>query len=206
VSRLLLRHDTLTSSSRLRAWGRRTSGLAGAVTLAFGVGACGLAKRINHPTSADAANVYVDAGPVTYQVQISRALNPFSTEDAQYLAGIPKAQTIPADQLWFAVFVWAKNQSGRPQTTTDQFAITDSSGTVYHSWPLNPQVNPYAWASERLTPDETEPAPDSTASYGPTQGGLVLFRLSTAVYSNRPLTLDIYASGQSKPTTVALDL
>jgi hypothetical protein len=35
---------------------------------------------------------------------------------------------------------------------------------------------------------------------------LVLFRLSTAVYSNRPLTLDIYASGQSKPTTVALDL
>jgi hypothetical protein len=82
--------------------------VAGAVTLALGVGACGLAKRINHPTSADAANVYVDAGPVTYQVQISRALNPFSTEDAQYLAGIPKAQTIPANQLWFAVFVWRR--------------------------------------------------------------------------------------------------
>jgi hypothetical protein len=193
------------TSNRSR-WARRAGVLATAAGLALGVGACGLAKRINHPTSADQANIYVNAGPVTYQVQISRALNPFSTEDAQYLAGIPKAQSIPADQLWFAVFVWAKNQSGRPQTTTGKFAITDSSGTVYHPWPLNPQVNPYAWAPMRLAADETEPAPDSTASYGPTQGGLVLFRLSTAVYSNRPLTLDIFASGQSKPTTVSLDL
>jgi hypothetical protein len=192
--------------AHLSAWGRRAAGLVSATVLALGVGACGLAKRINHPTSADAANVYVNAGPITYQVQISRALNPFSTEDAQYLAGIPKAQSISSDQMWFAVFVWAKNQSGHLQTTTDQFSITDSSGTVYHSWPLNSQVNPYAWTPQRLTADETEPAPDSTASYGPTQGGLVLFRLSTAVYSNRPLVLDIYPPGQSKPTTVSLDL
>ncbi len=206
VSRLLSRRDTNKLAAQLPAWGRRAAGLAAVIALTLGVGACGLAKRINHPTSADAANIYVDAGPVTYQVQISRALNPFSTEDAQYLAGIPKAQSIPPDQLWFGVFVWAKNQSGRTQTTTDQFAITDSSGTVYHPWPLNPQLNPYAWTSVQLTPDETEPVPDSSASYGPTQGGLVLFRLSEAVYSNRPLTLDIYATGQSKPTTVSLDL
>jgi hypothetical protein len=208
VSRPLLRRDTSTLSARLPVWGRRAAGLAGAAALALGVGACGLAQRINHPTSADANNnaIYVDAGPVTYQVEISRSLNPYSTEDAQYLAGIPKAQSIPADQLWFAVFVWAKNQSGRTQTTTNHFAITDSAGTVFHAWPLNPQVNPYAWTAERLAPDEIEPEPDTTASYGPTQGGLVLFRLSTAIYANRPLILDIYAAGQSKPTTVTLDL
>ena len=202
VSRILPSRQT----SSLPGWARRVTALAAGIALALGVGACGLAKRINHPTSADAANIDVNAGPVTYQVQLSRALNPFSTEDAQYLAGIPKAQTIPSSQLWFAVFVWAKNQSGHPQTTTDQFAITDSSGRVYHAWPLNPQVNPYAWTSQKLAADETEPAPDTTSSYGPTQGGLVLFRLSTAVYSNRPLTLDIYSPNQSKPTTVSLDL
>jgi hypothetical protein len=193
-------------SSRLPALGRRGAGLAGAVALALGVGACGIAKRVNHPTSADQPYIYVDAGPITYQVQISRALNPYSTEDAQYLAGIPKAQQIPGNQMWFGVFLWAKNQSGHPQTTTDRFAITDSAGDVYHPWPLNPQINAFAWAPQRLANDQTEPGPDTTASYGPTQGSLVLFRLSTAVYSNRPLTLDIFAPGQSKPTTVTLDL
>ncbi|HWD63800.1 MAG TPA: hypothetical protein VG405_01375 [Solirubrobacteraceae bacterium] len=205
MSALYLRRNA-PFANRLSAWARRGAVLAGSTALALGVGACGLAKRINHPTSADAANVYVNSGPITYQVQISRALNPYSTEDAQYLAGIPKAQTIPPTQMWFAVFVWAKNQSGHPQTTSGQFTITDSSGRVYRAWPLNAQVNQYAWAPERLAADDTEPAPDTTASYGPTQGGLVLFRLSTAVYSNRPLTLNIYSPQQSKPTTVALDL
>jgi hypothetical protein len=180
--------------------------VAGAVALTLGLSACGLETRKAHPTSADENNIYVWAGPVTYQVQVTRALNPFATEDAQYLAGIPKAQSIPANQLWFGVFLWAKNQSGHTATSTDHFTITDSSGTVYHSWPLNPQVNPFAWNSEQLQPDGTEPAPDTTASYGPTQGGLVLFRLSESVYANRPLTLNIYATGQSKPTTVSLDL
>jgi hypothetical protein len=183
--------------------GRRAVALLGAVVLALALSAC---ARKDHVTSADAGNLYVNAGPLTYQVQVTRALNPFSTEDAQYLAGIPNAQKIPANQLWFGVFLWAKNQSGRSQTTSDQFAITDSSGTVYHAVNLNPQVNQYAWTPQQLGPDGTEPAPDTTASYGPTQGGLILFRLSDSVYSNRPLTLDIYSPNQTKPTTVSLDL
>ena len=40
-----------------------------------------------------------------------------------------------------------------------------------------------------LEPSGVEPAPSTTASLGPTQGGLVLFKLPTSVYSNRPLTL-----------------
>lgn len=157
-------------------------------------------------TSADAGNLYVNAGPLTYQVQVTRALNPFATEDAQYLAGLRNAQKIPPNQLWFGVFLWAKNQSGRAQTTSDQFAITDSSGTVYHPVTLNPQINQYAWTAQQLGPDGTEPAADTTASYGPTQGGLILFRLNDSVYANRPLTLDIYSPNQVKPTTVSLDL
>ena len=33
--------------------------------------------------------MYVDAGPITYQLQISRQLNQYATEDSQYLAGLP---------------------------------------------------------------------------------------------------------------------
>ena len=185
---------------------RRPLVLAGAVALALGVSACGLESRTAQPTTADASNLYVWAGPMTYQVQITRQLNPYSTEDSQYLAGIPTAQSLPPDQMWFGVFLWAKNQSGRTAVTANNFTITDSLGTVYRPVPLNPVINQYAWSPQKLPPDATEPAPDSTAAYGPTQGGLVLFKLSTAVYSNRPLTLNIYAPGHLKPTTVSLDL
>ena len=46
-------------------------------------------------------------------------------------------------------------------------------------------------AGELLEPSGIEPAPSTTASLGPTQGGLILFKLPTSVYSDRPLTLTI---------------
>ena len=60
--------------------------------------------------------------------------------------------------------------------------------------------------AQTLKPLGTEPEPDSTAYFGPTQGGEVLFKLNNSVYSNRPLTLQIFAPGQSRPSLVSLDL
>jgi hypothetical protein len=57
-----------------------------------------------------------------------------------------------------------------------------------------------------LEPSAKQPGADTTASYGPTQGQLLLFKLPTQVYSNRPLTLQIHAQGQSTPSTISLDL
>ncbi len=72
---------------------------------------------------------------------------------------------------------------------------------------INPAINPLPGPRRRCGRNGTQPAPDSIASFGPTQGGELLFKLSTAVYSNRPLTLLIYAPGQqAKPSTVSLDL
>jgi hypothetical protein len=190
-------------SPRTAAIARRAVLLAAAVVIALALSACG---RKTHVTITDGENIYVNAGPLTYQVQITRELNPFATEDVQYLAGVPKAQSIPPSQLWFAVFLWAKNQSGHPQTSTDRFEIVDSSGNIYHPWPLNPALDTYAWTAQNLQPDGVEPNPDSTAAYGPTQGGEILFRLSDAVFANRPLLLRIYPPNGSKPSTVALDL
>jgi len=71
---------------------------------------------------------------------------------------------------------------------------------------IDTAANPYAWAPQKLAPQDTEPGPDTMASYGPTQGGLILFKLNDSIYSNRPLTLLIYADGQTHPSTVSLDL
>ena len=43
------------------------------------------AARCRNPTSELNNGVYVDAGPVTYQLQISRELNQYAVEDRQYL-------------------------------------------------------------------------------------------------------------------------
>jgi hypothetical protein len=166
------------------------------------VGGCG---QLHHPTQVDGEGEYVDAGPITYQVQISRQLNPYSVEDKEYLNGA-SSTSLSKDQLWFGIFLWAKNQTGHNATTSDSFDIVDTEGTKYYPVHINSSVNPFAWTPQTLAPGATEPNPDAAAAFGPTQGELLLFRLNNAVYSNRPLTLQIYASGQNGPSTVSLDL
>jgi hypothetical protein len=168
------------------------------------VAGCGQEAR---PPTANNNGVYVQAGPITYQLQISRELNPFSTEDSQYLAGLPRhASSLKPDELWYGVFLWAKNQTEQAQTTTDTFDIVDTQGTRYYPLRLNRALNQYAWSARTLQRSQTEPPADTTGSFGPTQGGLLLFKLNTSVYSNRPLTLQIYAPGEARPSSIALDL
>jgi hypothetical protein len=149
--------------------------------------------------------VYVDAGPITYQLQVSRQLNQYAVEDRQYLAGLPEGQgRLTPSQLWFGVFLWAKNQTDQSHPTADKFTIVDTTGDVYHPTPLDAELNGYAWTQQILSPTGIEPAPNTTASFGPTQGGLLLFKLPTSVYSNRPLTLHIFPPSGA-PATISLD-
>lgn len=186
---------------RTRLTPRRLAVLALSVPVALGLAACG---QLSHPTEADSEGVYVDAGPITYQVQISRQLNPFSMEDRAYLIG-KAAGPLKPDQEWFAVFLWAKNQSHGSATTTDRFDIVDTQGSRYYPVPINPKVNPYVWTPETLQHGATEPGPDSPGWFSATQGLELLFRLNTTVYSNRPLTLEIYPR-TGKPSSISLDL
>lgn len=173
---------------------------------AIGLSACGSAQ---HPTDATAENngFYVKGGQIEYQLQVSRALNPYSVEDHQYLTGLPAGTTAPTStQLWYGVFLWAQNGTESPQTTTDSFDIVDTRGAHYYPIAINPAANQYVWTSQRLLPQETEPGPDTTAAAGATGGALVLFKLSTSVYNDRPLTLEIHVPGQSHASTISLDL
>lgn len=161
-------------------------------------------------TVADANNdgSYVLAGNVTYQMQISRELNQYDNEDMEYLAGVAsRDKTLGPDELWYGVFLWAKNQTHSPQATTDSFDIVDTQGNVYYPVPIDASLNPYAWTAQVLPPLSTEPAAGSMASFGPTQGGVVLFKLNNNVYSNRPLILQIRVPGETQvAATISLDL
>ena len=180
---------------------------ASALTLAIGAAACGGNSAGPHVADANNNGGYVLAGPISYQLQISRELNRYSPEDSQYLAGMPAGTVQPgATQEWYGVFLWAKNQSERAATTTDNFEVVDTQGTTYYPVKLNPALNPYVWTSQSLEPLATEPAPDSTASYGPTQGKLVLFKIGTSAYANRPLTLWILGPSGQKLASISLDL
>jgi hypothetical protein len=180
--------------------------VAVAAVLAVALTGCGAAR---HPSDATAENngYYVKAGQVYYQLQVSRELNQYATEDHQYLTGLPAGTAAPtATQLWYGVFLQAFNKSKQPQTTASSFYIQDTQGNKYYPVTLNSSVNGYAWTSTRLSPLETEPAPDTTASTGPTQGAMLLFKLNVSVYNNRPLTLFIQPPGQPQPATISLDL
>ncbi len=172
--------------------------------VALGLAACG---KSGHPPTAENNGVYITAGPITYQLQISRELNQYATEDRQYITGLPAGTaSISPTQLWYGVFLWAKNQTNQIHVTSNNFDIVDTEGNVYVPIAVNPSLNPYAWTPQALTPGSTEPAPDTTASFGPTQGALLLFKLPTTVYDNRPLVLQIKGPAGKVWGRIALDL
>jgi hypothetical protein len=179
------------------------------VILALGVAGCGNDPAHRHVADAGNFGVYVQAGPITYQMEISRELNGYSTEDAQYLEGLPKGTTAPnPDQEWFAVFMWAWNQTKKYHYTAPltDFDMVDTQGNTYYPENIDPQDNPYQWTSQLLAPRGTEPAPDTTAFFGPTQGQILVFKISTTAYANRPLMLQIRGGTQHKvEATISLD-
>ena len=184
---------------------RRLWTIVCAFAVAFGVAACG---QVSDPPSDLNNGVYVDAGPITYQLQVSRELNPYAVEDRQYLTGLPSgvSRTLTPDQLWYGVFLWAKNQTNESHPTAQRFDIVDSSGDIYYPIALDTSVNEFAWTNQVLDPSEIQPAPNTVASAGPTGGSLLLFKLPNSVYANRPLTLNIYPAGGGKPGQISLDL
>jgi hypothetical protein len=181
--------------------------VAAAALVALGLAACG---QSSNPINADANNngVYVDAGdpPVTYQLQVSREMNPYSLQDLAYMVGVPSPMALPPDEEWFGVFLWAKNQTKHPETMASSFDIVDTQGNVYYPVALNPAVNMFAYTPTTLQPNGTYPIPGTPAFYSPPQGALLLFKINDSAYANRPLTLQIHAAGQAQPSTISLDL
>jgi hypothetical protein len=134
---------------------------------------------------------YLDVGPLAYEVQLSRELNPYDVEDAQYLKGLtPAERKLEAGQEWFAVFIQVYNNDSHPAPSATDFTVTDTQENVYTPLPLGPE-NQFGYHAETILRNSRLPALDTIAANGPTQGALLLFKIQTVSLDNRPLILKI---------------
>ena len=135
---------------------------------------------------------YLDVGPLIYQVQLSRQLNPANSEDAGYLQGLtPAEQKLNTGEEWFGVFMQVYNTHDTAAfPSTENITISDTQGNVYT--PLPPPLgNPYAYRAGPVGPSSVVPPADTTAQFGPTQGALLLFKIKVVSLDNRPLKVKI---------------
>jgi hypothetical protein len=169
--------------------------VAAAALATLALGACGDSHtRVTTGTYAGASGKnapYLNVGPLVYEVQISRELNPYNTEDASYLAGLSPAQrALNPGEEWFGVFMQVYNNSGTPHPIATNLTITDTEGNTYA--PIVPDAtNSFAYRGGLLQADSQVPAPNTIAANGPTQGALLLYKIKVISLDNRPLELKI---------------
>jgi hypothetical protein len=159
-------------------------------------------------TSLTGEATYLAAGGLTYQIQLSRELNPSLIQDRTYLAGVPRSAGRPsADEEWFGIWLRVENPRSRPIRSTGGFYLIDTLGNRYYPVPM-PASNVLAYQAQTIPPHTTIPSEDSLAYRSDTQGELVLFKINISAYQNRPVTLHILAADGSGITeaTALVDL
>ena len=142
----------------------------------------------------------LELGDLSFNVQITRYLNPFSPEDAQYLQGAPELKD---GEQYLAVFMQVANEGDGTNVVPYPFHIVDTRGNVFEQ--VKGLDNPFALVSGTpIEPDQSVPGPESAARNGPVQGSMVLFLLPEAANEDRPLELVVPGPGESGK--VELDL
>jgi hypothetical protein len=177
-----------------------------ALTLALvpALSACGHKEDV--VTTAKTEGPYIDLGPLQYQVQISRQLNPALVEDGPYLQGISPADAkLKPTETWFGVFVRVTNDTGKYQPAANDFSIDDTQHHVFKPIAL-PASNGFAYEGGVLPPKSQLPPIDSAASVTSINGQLLLFKLNLDSLANRPLELHFTGAGQSDEARIDLDV
>jgi hypothetical protein len=167
---------------------RRTLLLIVLAVCAVSLSACGYVADVK---SADSEAIYVNVGQLKYQVQFSRELNPYDTEDSAYLEGLsPATVALTPAQAWFGVFMLVLNEHGQQYQAAYDYYMTDTEGDVYRPTPV-PGENPFAYHSVMVPPYGQLPLVGSLAADGPTSGAALLFKIPLTAFDNRPLVLHI---------------
>jgi hypothetical protein len=178
-----------------------------AAVAALSLGACGDSHtRVTTGTYAGGSGKnapYLDVGPLIYEVQISRELNPYDTEDASYLLGLTQAQrALAPGEEWFAVFMQVYNEGGQAHPASNSLTISDTDGNTYY--PVQPDAtNLFAYHGETLPAKGREPALNTVAASGPVQGAVLLYKIKLVSLDNRPLTLKIVDPANAAQTASA---
>ncbi|MFL5816770.1 MAG: hypothetical protein ACJ76L_04125 [Conexibacter sp.] len=179
-----------------------------ALLAALALVACGGGTK-DPTTHGEGEGSYIQAGPLIYQVQMSRELNPRNVEDVEYLQGLPTGTPrLAGDEEWFGVWLRVQNATDELHPSASDFRIVDTTGEECEPIAL-PATNPFTYqptAVESANGQPVKPDPESGAGSGPIQGSMLLFRLNTSVYASRPLELEITPPDGGEPSSVVLDL
>jgi len=134
---------------------------------------------------------YLNVGPLIYEVQLSRELNPANTEDASYLQGLtPEQRKLEPGQEWFAVFMQVYNNTSQAHPASDSLTITDTQDNSYT--PIVPdETNPFAYRPIDVPAKGQMPTPGTIADDDPAQGSVLLYKIEIVSLDNRPLELKI---------------
>ena len=143
----------------------------------------------------------LELGDLSFDVQITRFLNPVSPEDSPDLQGAPE---LAKGEQYLGVFMQIDNEGSKPNVVPYPFHIVDTRGNVYEQAKVDPK-NAFALVpGTPVEPDRTVPGSETAARNGPIEGSMVLFLLPEAANENRPLQLVVPGPGEKGE--VELDL
>lgn len=152
----------------------------------------GCGNRMEVHTLGETEGVYVDIDHLSYQIQMSRILNPNDLEDRGYLEGLPPGTRPPGrGEAWFAVFLRAHNPTKQTHKTASSFRIVDTLENEYEPIPMDADINPFAYEPQDLRPGGVYPSEDAVAGQGFIAGSLILFKVTLSSLQNRPLEFKI---------------
>ena len=147
--------------------------------------------------SSGAEGEPVEVGDLTYNVQITRFLNPNDKEDAEYLVGQP---TLPEGKLYLGVFLVIENANDEAQPSADSYTVIDTLDNKYQ--PVQSQ-SPYALDIGSDVPADSQlPITDTTPYAGFNKGSLLIFEVDDSVSENRPLRMQIEGGGNQGEVTL----
>jgi hypothetical protein len=164
----------------------------------LGLAACGA----SHERTTGEEGEFITVGPATYQVQLTRLLNPRIRPDDAYLRGqLPPTK----DESYLAVFLQIKNEGKAPYSPPRDMKIVDTQGNEY--LPLDATQSGFGLDfGKPLAHGDTAPLPNSPAAEGPINGAMVLFKVKLdSATNNLPLELEI-PTGPDTSSKITLDI
>ncbi len=186
---------------------RRLATAATALALTIGLSACG--NRHFPVKYGETEGTYVDLGPMKYQVEDSRQLNPAAVpEDKTFMAGLNAADTtLKPGEAWFAVFVRVQNESSQPQPAAISYEIDDTDNNVFRPLTIGTS-NPFHYVVAKVPGDSVAPDQNSIAGQTSIGGMELLFKVTyTSLMQSRPLVLKIHSPTDFSDTSaIVLDV
>ena len=146
---------------------------------------------------------FITVGDVDYQVQLTRLLNPQQRPDDAFVRGQAE---LPPSEVYLGVFLKIENDGDTPYKPPRDMKVVDTQGNEY--LPLDTVQSGFGLDfGGVIPPGDDAPPPNSPASFSPTSGALVLFRITQeSATDNLPLVLEIPVEGEEEPARITLDV